>query len=120
MLCAFSEETNTFWAFAQLGDNVCGHPKTTHGGMTAALVDDTLGGLSFMLKEKRKKRERERRKKDRQGGVDGLDNDDGVLVAPAGPAYTVQLDISYKKPVPAGSTVCIEATVESIEGRKVG
>jgi len=23
MLCAFSEEANTFWAFAQLGDNVC-------------------------------------------------------------------------------------------------
>ena len=32
MLCAFSEERNTFWAFAELGKNVCGHPRTTHGG----------------------------------------------------------------------------------------
>ena len=32
MLCAFSEERNTFWAFAELGENVCGHPRTTHGG----------------------------------------------------------------------------------------
>ena len=27
MLCAFSDERNTFWAFAELGENVCGHPR---------------------------------------------------------------------------------------------
>ena len=103
MLCAFSEERNTFWAFAELGENVCGHPRTTHGGMTAALIDDTLGGLSFMLKQNRNK------KKKAPGGP----------VAPAGPAFTVQLEISYKKIVPAGSAVVVEATIESIEGRKM-
>ena len=103
MLCAFSEERNTFWAVAELGENVCGHPRTTHGGMTAALIDDTLGGLSFMLKQNRNK------KKKAPGGP----------VAPAGPAFTVQLEISYKKIVPAGSAVVVEATIESIEGRKM-
>ena len=105
MLCAFSEERNTFWAFAELGENVCGHPRTTHGGMTAALIDDTLGGLSFMLKQHRGK----------SRGAGG----DGGPVAPAGPAFTVQLDISYKRVIPAGSAVAVEATIESIEGRKM-
>ena len=44
---------------------------------------------------------------------------DGGPVAPAGPAFTVQLDISYKKIIPAGSAVAVEATIESIEGRKM-
>ena len=43
----------------------------------------------------------------------------GGPVAPAGPAFTVQLEISYKKIVPAGAAVVVEATIESIEGRKM-
>ena len=73
--------------------------------MTAALIDDTLGGLSFMLKQNRKNNKKK------------LTNNGPV--APAGPAFTVQLEISYKKIVPAGSAVVVEATIESIEGRKM-
>ena len=77
--------------------------------MTAALIDDTLGGLSFMLKQNREKR--------LAGGGGG--GGCGGPVAPAGPAFTVQLEISYKKIVPAGAAVVVEATIESIEGRKM-
>lgn len=75
--------------------------------MTAALIDDTLGGLSYMLKQIRNKKR-------------PLREDGSVApVAPAGPAFTVHLDISYKQIVPAGSAVVVEATIESIEGRKM-
>ena len=75
-----------------------------------------------MLKQNRNKKDK---KKASDGGGDDDDDDDDSSsnnrrpVAPAGPAFTVQLEISYKKIVPAGSTVVVEATIESIEGRKM-
>ena len=53
---------------------------------------ETLGGLNYVLKR------------------------EGVI--PSGPSFTVQLEVSYKKPVPAESTVICTASIESIEGRK--
>jgi hypothetical protein len=82
--------------------------------MTAALIDDTLGGLSFMLKQCR-----EKRLAGGSGGDGGGNSNSGPIIAPAGPAFTVQLEISYKKIVPAGAAVAVEATIESIEGRKM-
>ena len=55
-------------------------------------MDETLGGLVYVLK--------------REG-----------LIA-AGPAFTVNLDVSYKAPVPAGSALLCTASLESVEGRK--
>ena len=31
------------------GREVCGYPQTVHGGMTAAVIDETLGGLCISL-----------------------------------------------------------------------
>jgi hypothetical protein len=47
--------------------------------MTSAIIDETLGVLNYILKR------------------------DGVV--PHGPSYTVHLEVDYKVPVPAGTTV---------------
>lgn len=39
-----------FYAVVSLGRNICGHPRIVHGGLTAALIDETLGCLMFALK----------------------------------------------------------------------
>lgn len=36
-----------------------------------------------------------------------------------GPAFTVRLEVDYKKPIPAGSNIICSAKVDSVEGRKV-
>jgi acyl-coenzyme A thioesterase PaaI-like protein len=95
MLCASHAAARTFYALADLGPNVCGHPSITHGGVSAALHDDTLGGLAYVLKA------------EKAAGI------------PEGPAFTVQLEVSYKAPVPAGAAVLVAATVDRVDGRKM-
>ena len=36
-----------------------------------------------------------------------------------GPAFTVRLEVDYKKPIPAESEIVCTAKVDSVEGRKV-
>ena len=100
MLAAADPAARTFYALAELGASVCGHPGVAHGGVSAALHDDTLGGLAYVLKT--------------HGGGDG----DGIIIPP-GPAFTVALDVAYKATVPAGAAVLITATVEKVDGRKM-
>ena len=115
MLCLFDSKTRTFYTIAHLGNNVCGHPGVVHGGLTAALMDDTLGGLVYVLKHTQ------------QAEGNGVDSEgDGLpaptvppaLTVPPGPAFTVQLDVSYRTPVPAGATVCVSAELTRVDGRK--
>ena len=61
-------------------------------GLTAALVDETLGALVYILKR------------------EGIIGD--------GPSFTVRLEMDYKKPVPASTIVCCTAELQSAEGRK--
>lgn len=61
-------------------------------GLTSAIIDETLGGLNYVLKRE---------------GVIG-----------SGPSFTVHLEVDYKKPVPSESTVICTAALTSIEGRK--
>ena len=63
-----------------------------HAGLTAALVDETLGALVYILK--------------REGVIGG------------GPSFTVRLEMDYKKPVPASTIMCCTAELVSAEGRK--
>ncbi|KAK9834981.1 hypothetical protein WJX81_001794 [Elliptochloris bilobata] len=92
MLCLFDEDKREFYTLITLGDNVCGHPQITHGGMTAAIIDETLGGINYVLK--------------RYGVVNH------------GPSFTVHLEVDYKAPLPAGGHVLCHASLESTEGRK--
>lgn len=77
-----------------LGLEVCGFPRVVHGGLTAAVFDESFGGLLFALKK------------------------DKALPF-YGHAYTVQLDVTYKARVPAGKTLLCSAEVERSEGRKL-
>lgn len=83
-----------FYTVVQLGRNTCGFKRVTHGGMTAAIMDETLGGLFLALKES-----------------DALPF--------RGPAFTAALEVQYKARLPGGATVLCTCEVESIEGRKV-
>lgn len=63
-----------------------------HIGLTSAIIDETLGGLNYIMK--------------REGVID------------SGPSFTVHLEVDYKKPIPSESTLICTASVTSIEGRK--
>ena len=91
LICAFDRASSTFYTLAAIGSSVCGHRGITHGGLSAALLDETLGGAVYCLK---------------QAGVIGR-----------GPAFTAALDVSYKAPLPAGATVAVVAGLARVEGR---
>jgi uncharacterized protein (TIGR00369 family) len=77
-------------AIVQLGHRLDGHTGIVHGGILALLVDDVLGF-----------------------GYEALP-DNSVSMA-----VTANLNINYVRPVPAGSTIRIVATLQSREGRKL-
>jgi hypothetical protein len=52
--------------------DVCGFPQTVHGGLTAAIMDETLGGLGICMW---------------QSGALGF----------RPPAYTARLEVNYKR-----------------------
>ena len=71
MLCIFNADKREFSSIITLGKNVCGHPTIVHGGLTAAIVDETLGGLNYLMKKR------------------------GML--DPGPAFTVHMVMDWKK-----------------------
>lgn len=73
---------------------MCGYPSTTHGGLTAAIVDETFGGLYTCLLT--------------SGGL-------GATL----PGLTARLELDYRRRIPAGAALLVEASLESVEGRKV-
>ncbi|KAI8110875.1 hypothetical protein M9434_004449 [Picochlorum sp. BPE23] len=90
----YSKDKTEFRAVVALGREVAGWPKIVHGGLTAAIFDEVFGGLLYCLKKSK-------------------------AVSFLGPAYTVQLDVSYKSKIAASSTVLCTATLEKFEGRKL-
>lgn len=77
-----------------LGKEVCGYPSTVHGGLTAAIVDETLGGLYTALLT--------------SGGL-------GLRM----PGLTARLELDYKKRIAAPAVIHVSTEVESVEPRKV-
>mmetsp|Transcript_8310 Transcript_8310/g.51781 ORF Transcript_8310/g.51781 Transcript_8310/m.51781 type:complete len:146 (+) Transcript_8310:401-838(+) len=72
--------------------NVCGHPKLVHGGISALIIDNVAGYAIFKLKA--------------AGAV------------PAGPAFTVNLNVNYRKPIPSMSAVICSVKLQSHERKK--
>lgn len=66
----YRPSSKVFSAIVALGREVAGFPRIVHGGLTAAIFDETFGGLLFSLKKFR-----------------------GVSFW--GPAYTVQVCVGY-------------------------
>ncbi len=94
MRCYFDKKRRQFHAVVSLGKDVCGFPMTVHGGLTAAIFDETFGGLGICMWK------------------------DGALGFRP-PAYTARLEVDYKKKIPAGSIILCSTSVESIDDRKV-
>ncbi|KAF8068256.1 THEM4 [Scenedesmus sp. PABB004] len=92
--CFYSAEERKFYSVVMLGKDVCGYPSTVHGGLTAALVDESFGGLYTALLTT------------------------GRLGATL-PGLTARLELDYKRKIPAGTVLLITTEVEAVEPRKV-
>jgi len=92
--CFYDPANRTFHSVVVLGKEVCGYPATVHGGLTAAIIDETLGGLYTALLT---------------SGSLGLRM----------PGLTARLEVDYKKRLAAPAVIHVATEVESIEPRKV-
>lgn len=80
----------TVW---QLGADVCGHAGIVHGGMTAAMIDESYGYLLYLAKAT------------------------GVMDFPV--VLTASLEVSYKQPLTPNRPVCVTSWISTREGRKI-
>lgn len=44
MVCVYNNNTREFHTVVRVGSDVCGYPRTVHGGLTAAIADESFGG----------------------------------------------------------------------------
>lgn len=92
--CFYDPARRAFHSVVVLGRDVCGYPSTVHGGLTAAIIDETFGGLYTALLT--------------SGGL-------GLRM----PGVTARLEIDYKKRIAAPGVLHVSTEVESVEPRKV-
>ncbi|KAG1665542.1 hypothetical protein FOA52_000688 [Chlamydomonas sp. UWO 241] len=92
--CFYNRDECSFHSVVALGRDVCGFPQTVHGGLTAAIVDETLGGLGVCVW---------------RAGALGF----------RPPAYTARLELDYKRKIPAGSVIVTSTRVEQVADRKI-
>jgi acyl-coenzyme A thioesterase PaaI-like protein len=90
----YNTQERKFYSIISLGREVCGFPRIVHGGLTAAIIDESFGGLLFALKKQK-------------------------ALPFWGPAYTVHLEVAYKSKIEAGRTILCTTEIESQEGRKL-
>lgn len=94
MLCIYDKTSKEFHTIVKVGRDVCGYPRTVHGGLTAAIVDETFGGLYVCLWT---------------SGYLGLTT----------PGLTARLEVDYKKKLAADTIIVCSTEIESIDNRKV-
>lgn len=92
--CFYDASKRSYYTVVRLGTDVCGYPATVHGGLTAAIVDETFGGLYTCLLTS------------------------GALGAQL-PALTARLEVDYKAKIAAGSVLLFATELEKVEGRKI-
>lgn len=105
MLCLFTASPSTISdprrpilttrTLIAVGDGVSGYPDVVHGGVTAALMDESMGAL-FELNQT-------------------LGKDVPAFKASN---VTAGLDVSFLRPVSTNSVVCVQANVVEMSGRK--
>ena len=90
-------------AIISFGCDLNGHQNIVHGGILALLIDDVLGfGYFAILLQEYESRMH------RNNDSEPVDSFDPHVVA-----VTANLNINYRAPVPAGSTVVVEASIVS-------
>lgn len=80
-------------AVYQLGTEVCGHAGIVHGGLTAAMIDESIGYLLYLARSAK------------------------VLSFEA--VVTASLEVQYKKPLLPSAPVVVTAWVSEQQGRKI-
>ncbi|KAJ3197651.1 Thioesterase super member 4 [Irineochytrium annulatum] len=85
----YSRDDRALVKITELGSELCGHPGVVHGGMISALFDDFMGTL-FLLNA--------------EGAYSG---------------FTANLNVDYRSPMPAQSTIALVIWIDRVEGRKV-
>ena len=43
-VCVYNPQQQQFHMAVRVGRDVCGYPRTVHGGLTAAISDESFGG----------------------------------------------------------------------------
>jgi len=88
--CFYDPQKKEFHSIVHLGKEVCGYPNTVHGGLTAAIVDETFGGLMFNVWK---------------SGMLGFSL----------PAVTARLEVDYVNRLPHDSVVLCTTRLEECE-----
>jgi hypothetical protein len=53
MVCVYNKKSTEFHTVVRVGRDVCGYPRTVHGGLTAAISDETFGGANVPPSDQR-------------------------------------------------------------------
>lgn len=77
--------------FYTFGTGLNAHPNLLHGGVIATILDSAMGNVIWQAIQPRSK----------------------------APTFTVNLNITYKKPVSTPGSVMVRATLVRVEGRKI-
>eukprot|EP00884_Botryococcus_braunii_P003412 jgi/Botrbrau1/13071/Bobra.0187s0033.1 len=94
LVCYYDKGERQMKYVIQLGSDVCGYPRIVHGGLTAAIIDESFGFLFYSLREHKQ-------------------------LPFLGPAFTAHLEVNYKRKIQAGRLLLCTTEVESVEGRKL-
>jgi acyl-coenzyme A thioesterase PaaI-like protein len=87
-----SKRVDEVYALLSLGDGVNGYPGLAHGGIVSAMVDEVMGILTTINKERKS--------------------------MPEGDIMTAYLNVKYRKPVATPQTVLVSARFRKVEDRK--
>ncbi|KDD75612.1 hypothetical protein H632_c592p0, partial [Helicosporidium sp. ATCC 50920] len=93
VVSVWNPQTREFHSLLALGSEVAGHPRITHGGLTAAILDETTGMLVYEGK--------------RAGWLG------------PGQAFTARLEVDYRRPLPVDVEVVCTASLLETQGRKI-
>ncbi|KAI5365505.1 Putative Thioesterase domain, HotDog domain superfamily [Septoria linicola] len=97
------EEVTTLY---KVGDGMNGHPEIIHGGVTATLIDESMGILQSINKDRIHMRNVQAGKADGEIPPEGLS------------AFTAYLNVKYLKPVRTPGAIAVVAKRVKKEGRK--
>ncbi|KAI1097981.1 HotDog domain-containing protein [Jackrogersella minutella] len=87
-----TERVDSIKTFLTLGPGLNGHPDICHGGIVATILDEVIGSL-FPINKQR-------------GSIPDL------------PCMTVYLNTTFIKPVPTCATILAQGRILKVEGRK--
>lgn len=90
----------------EVGDGMNGHPEIIHGGITATMIDESMGIMQMENLERKRRKEKEVAEEEKREPSEGLS------------AFTAYLNVQYLKPVRTPAVIAVTARRVEKEGRK--